>query len=198
MVEQGIYGLSYVQNLSYVGMFFAVAFSGYVIPIPEELILILGGFLAAQGISDPFLLALVSILGAITGDSIIFYLSGHGSRFTKKYHERVEKTHVGWYMRHMRNNTGITIFCSRFIVGMRFLNPLVSGLMKVSWKTFVLATSLSAVIYIPFVIWLGYYFHRQIHLLLHIAHSLREVMLAGIAIGSVVLIILFLRNLIEK
>lgn len=193
-----IYGLQYVEHLSYIGIFLAVAFSGYAIPIPEEVILILGGFLAASGISNIFLVMLASFLGALCGDTLIYYLSGHGSRFTHQYHARVEKTHAGWYIRHMKKKPMQTIFFSRFIIGMRFLNPLVSGLLRIPWKKFVLATALSAIIYIPIIILLGFVFHNQINLLLHIVHSVREAIIGAIIIGSVILIVVFFRELVEK
>jgi membrane-associated protein len=197
-MEPSIYGLAYVENLSYIGIFLSVAFSGYAIPIPEEIILILGGFLAAQGISSLPLVIIASVLGAVFGDSVIYYLSGHGSRFTQKYHKRVEKTHLGWYLRHMKENTWLTVFFSRFIVGMRFFNPLVSGLMKVKWKTFVSATSLSALIYIPIIVLVGFYSHHQINMIIHIARSIRHLLFILFTVGTAILIVLFIRNLVQK
>jgi membrane protein DedA with SNARE-associated domain len=198
MTDQVIYNLGYVEHLSYIGLFLAVGLSGYLIPIPEEVILIIGGFIAAQGITDLSTVILISVLGAIFGDTLIYYLSGHGSRFTHKYHKYVEQSHVGWYVRHMRQNPMLTIFYSRFIVGVRFLNPLVAGLMRIPWRKFVVATGLSAVIYIPCIILLGYIFHAQIYFILHIAHSVRIGILSLLAIGSAILILLFFRNLVEK
>jgi membrane protein DedA with SNARE-associated domain len=200
MIEShhAITALSYVEHLSYIGLFLAVACSGYVIPIPEEIVLILAGYLAAEGIVHLPIIIIVAVLGAVCGDTLIYYLSGHGSRFTKKYHSRVEKTHVGWYIRHMKKNTAQTIFFSRFIVGMRFLNPLVSGLLRVPTDVFVLATALSASIYIPIIIFLGYYFSNQIEIVLHIAESIRHYIIIGLGIGSIILIVLFFKNLWEK
>jgi membrane protein DedA with SNARE-associated domain len=191
-------GLSYVEHLSYIGFFIAVAFSGYAIPLPEEIILILAGYLAAEGIVHLPIIIIVCVLGAICGDSLIFYLSGHGSRFTQKYHSRVEKTHLGWYMRHMKENTAYTVFFSRFIVGMRFFNPLVSGLLGVPADVFVLATALSAVIYIPIIVFLGYYFNQQIDIIVRIAESVRHAIFLLLVAGSAVLIVVLFKNFWEK
>ncbi len=198
MIDHAMYGLSYVEHLSYIGTFFSVAFSGYAIPIPEELILVFGGFLSAQGISNLYAIMAVSILGAVMGDNLIYYLSSHGSRFTQKYHKKVEKSHAGWYMRHMRKNPASTIFFSRFIVGMRFLNPLVSGLMEIPWKIFFISSFLSACIYIPLIVFLGFYFHNQIHTVLHVMHSIKQFTIMTIIAGTLILTLLFFRNLIEK
>lgn len=193
-----MHALAYAEHLSYVGFFLVVAFSGYAIPVPEEIILILAGYLAAQGVISLPVIIVVCIVGAICGDSLIFYLSGHGSRFTEKYHSKVEQTHVGWYIRHMKKNPSRTIFFSRFIVGMRFLNPLVSGLLKVPTDVFVLSTIFSAVIYIPVIIFLGYYFSNQIEIILHVAESVRHSIILLLVVGSAVLIFLFIKNLWKK
>ncbi len=190
--------LAYAEHLSYLGFFLAVAFSGYAIPIPEEIVLLLAGYLAAQGIISLPVVVLVCIFGAVSGDSLIYYLSGHGSRFTEKYHSKAEKTHVGWYMRHMKKNPGKTVFLSRFLVGMRFLNPLVSGLLKVPADIFVSATALSAAIYIPFIIFLGYHFSNQIDTMIHVAESVRHGIILMLIAGSIVLILLFFKNLWKK
>ena len=197
-MDPGIAGLAFVENLSYIGVFFSVAFSGYAIPIPEEVILILGGYIAAMGISSLPITIIVSIVGAMFGDTVIYYLSGHGSRFATKYHDRIEKTKLGWYVRSMRNHPWRTIFLSRFIVGMRFFNPLVSGLMKVKWITFITAAGASAAIYTPIIILIGYYFKNQINQVLHIAHSVHHILLIIFYIGTGILTVLFIRNLIQK
>ncbi len=193
-----VYGLSYVQNLSYAGFFIAVAISGYLIPLPEEIILLLGGFLVAEGVLNLPFLIVVCILGAICGDSFIFYLSGHGGRLTRKYHKHVEKSHFGWYMRQMKKNPKRTIFISRFIVGMRFLNPVVSGATRVPWKIFFTYAALSAAIYTPLIILIGYFGSDKIGLLLHVAQSLRHAIILIIAAGTVVLTSLFIHGLWKK
>jgi membrane protein DedA with SNARE-associated domain len=192
-----VFNVQNLEHLSYIGIFLGVAFSGYLIPIPEELVLLAGGFLIAQGILNPFLVVGLSVLGALTGDSIVYYLAGHGSRFTQKYHKDVEKTHAGWYLRHLKRRPFITIFFSRFIVGMRALNPLISGLVGIRWRIFATATFLSALIYIPIIIGLGWFFHAQIMTAIIFAQSIREILMALFVMGSAVLISLFITNLLE-
>jgi membrane protein DedA with SNARE-associated domain len=190
--------LAYVSHLSYFGFFFAVALSGYLIPIPEEIVLVLAGYLAATHVIHLSLVILACVLGAIFGDSLIYYLSGHGSRFTKKYHKKVEDSHAGWYIRHMKENPRLTIFFSRFIIGMRFLNPLVSGLLKVPYDEFIIPTALSAAIYIPAIILLGFFFNSKIQSIINLFESFREFAITALVLVSVVLIVLFIRNLFSK
>lgn len=197
-MEHTSLAFQYVEHLSYIGFFLAVAFSGYAIPVPEEIVLLLAGYLAAEGIIHLPIVIIVCVLGAVFGDFVIYYLSGHGSRFTQKYHARVEQTHLGWYMRHMKENTAKTVFFSRFIVGMRFFNPLISGLMRVPADIFVLSTALSATIYIPIIIFLGYYFSSSINTVIHLAELFRETILLLLVAGSTFLILVLFKNLWER
>lgn len=193
-----IQGFNFISHLSYVGIFLAVAFSGYVIPIPEEFVLVTAGFIAAQGIINLPIIFLICVVGAVFGDTLVFYLSGHGSRFTKKYHKKVESTHVGWYVRHMKKNTGVTVFLSRFIPGMRLMSTLVAGLLKKPMDVFVIATALSASIYIPLVVLIGYHFNNKIYLILGIVRSVRHSVVLLFAAGALFLLFLFIKNLLEE
>ena len=190
--------ISLIEHISYIGLFFSVGFSGYAIPIPEEILLVLGGFLAAQHITSLPIVILVSFLGAVCGDTFIFYLSGHGSRFATKYRSKMHGTLFGWYLRHVEDHPARTIFLSRFIVGMRFFNPLVSGLVKINWKVFVSAAALSAAVYIPLIVLLGYYFSSQIHTIIRVLESVRHYIILGLFGISAIFIVLFFKNLIQK
>ncbi len=192
------YDISLVEHLSYIGLFLSVGFSGYAIPIPEEILLVLGGFLAAGHIASLSKVILVSFLGAVFGDIVIYYLSGHGSRFAARHRHRMHGTLFGWYLRHVEENPARTIFLSRFIIGMRFLNPLVAGLLKIDWRIFVPAAAASAALYVPAVVLLGYYFHNQIHMVIRILESVRHYIILSLIVLTIIFVILFFKNLIQK
>jgi membrane protein DedA with SNARE-associated domain len=198
MPHEAIYGLQFVEHLSYIGIFLAVAFSGYLIPIPEELILILAGYMAAEGYSSLPLIIIVSVLGAIFGDTFIYYLSGHGRKFADKHTPKLTTTRLSWYADHMRKHAFITIFLSRFVVGMRFFNPLVSGLIHIPPGKFISASGLSAAIYIPIIVFIGYTSHRNIHYVLRIAHSVHNSMLYAFLGIIAVLAFVFFKSFLER
>ncbi|GEM_PF-910299 len=187
-----------LEQLSYAGIFLGVALSGYLIPVPEELVLLVGGFLAATHVLFLPWVILVGIAAAIAGDGMLYYFAGHGSHFAKKYHKQAEQTHAGWYLRHLRRRPFLTIFLSRFIVGMRALNPLISGLTGIRWRTFMPAAALSAAIYVPVIIGIGWLFHDQISSIIALAQSIRQVLLALFVVGTAVLIPIFVTNLLEN
>jgi len=173
-MENAAYGIQYVENLSYLGIFLAMMFSGYIIPLPEEIILLLAGYLSASGISNVYTVTLAATAGALMGDFIIYSLSYHGTVFAKKLRGSTKKKRFGWYTGLMQRHTGLVIFFSRFLVGLRIFNPLVSGFMRIKFRTFAIYSTLSALIYIPFIIYIGNHFASDINPLLRVILSIRH------------------------
>ena len=159
--------ISYIEQFSYLGMFVFIALSGYIIPIPEEILLLLTGYLADLGYLNIYIAGCVAILGVLAGDNILFWLSRlEGSRIVDKLKHKIRKRELQKYRNLMKRNMGKTIFILRFVVGLRFFSPLIAGSMKVRWKTFQLYNLLAVLIYTPIFIFLGYYFHNQLSLII--------------------------------
>lgn len=166
--------IQFVEHLSYLGVFLAMATTGYLVPLPEEIILLVGGFLIASGVADPSVMVLVSFLGAITGDTFIYYICHHGGRFAHKLRSRVEEGTFSKYICWFKKNKREAIFVTRFILGMRFLSPVISGLLNIPWHIFIIYNSLAALIFVPLIISFGYFFHTHIHDLVAFASSIRH------------------------
>ena len=64
MINTHVY-LNYLEQLSYVGLFLFVVFSGYLIPIPEEIMLLLLGYIAGVGIINIYTALAAGILGVL-------------------------------------------------------------------------------------------------------------------------------------
>lgn len=154
--------IAYLEHLSYLGVFLAMATTGYLVPLPEEVILLVGGFLIASHVSNLWVMLVVSILGGIAGDTFMYYISHHGSKFAQKLKLKVEKGKFGRYTKWFRHNAPRAIFLTRFIPGMRFLSPVMSGILNIPSRTFIFYDALAALIFIPLVTAIGYFFHNEI------------------------------------
>ncbi|MFH1642140.1 MAG: hypothetical protein ABIC04_04530 [Nanoarchaeota archaeon] len=64
---------NYLEHFTYVGIFLVLTFVGYIIPIPEEIILISIGYITALGFTKLYLVILLSIIAVVMGDSLLFY-----------------------------------------------------------------------------------------------------------------------------
>ena len=159
--------INYLEQFSYLGIFILVALSGYIIPVPEEVLLLLVGYISGVGLNNVYIASLASIIGVLMGDNILFWLSRYkGSKLIDKLKRKVRKNEVMKYRNLMKQHIGKTIFILRFIVGLRFFGPFLAGSLKVRWKTFQLYNFLAVLIYVPIIVFLGFHFHKQLALLI--------------------------------
>ena len=160
-MESGIFS-TYLANVSYLGTFIAMALSGHLIPVPEEVLLLLIGYASGIGLSNVYLTAISAVLGVLAGDSLLFYLSRSGSRYAERLKKKINPEKIRKYKTMMESHAGKTIFLSRFIVGLRFFSPILAGMIKISWRTFLLNDTPAIIIYVGVSVFLGYYFHTDI------------------------------------
>lgn len=64
----------YTASVIYVFIFLGLFVGGLGVPVPEDLLLLLGGFLSWAGYTDLYLTIVISIVGAVVGDCVVFYL----------------------------------------------------------------------------------------------------------------------------
>ena len=184
--------INYIAHFSYVGIFLAVSLAGYVIPLPEEVMLLVAGYIAGFGFNF-YAVVLASILGVLTGDSILFWLSRYkGSKLVDKLKRRVDKHEVAKYRHLMKEHIGKTIFILRFIIGLRFLSPFLAGSMRIKWKNFQFYNMLAAIVYVPIMVFLGYHFHNKLVVLITSFEIARHIIfiLVLVAIGTLISIFL--------
>lgn len=161
--------VGYVAHFTYLAIFLLIAGSSVAIPVPEEVTLVASGYLSAVGIISLPWAILVAIAGTLVGDNITYwvgrrrgiaFVDGIAGRFgiaLPKIH-RFEK----YFLRHDVR----AVFFSRFVVGLRFFGPLLAGHYKMSWRRFQSSNLLSAIILVPVVASLGFYFSDKLYVLL--------------------------------
>lgn len=154
--------LSYSTHISYLIIFLMPALGGHIIPIPEEVVLLLAGYLAGAEVNNIYLTILVALAGVLVGDNLMYWLSYRGSHFLDRFKNRLSVETLNRFQDHLHTHMRKTIFLGRFIVGLRFLSPITAGSNKVPWKIFQFYNALGALIYVPLLVLLGYRFHYQI------------------------------------
>ena len=156
-----VFFITSVEHFSYLAIFFFALFSGYFIPIPEEIILLITGYLAWAHIIHFTPAIFVVIVAFIIGDNILYRLTlKHNKHVEKLIHEVLSLKIVARHRPFLEKHIGATIFTSRFIPFLRFVGPVFSGYVKANEKTFMLFNTLAIVIYAPFVVWAGYFFNQ--------------------------------------
>lgn len=176
----------YTAPVIYVFIFLGLFVGGMGAPVSEDLILLLGGFLSWAGYTDLYLTIVISIVGAVTGDCVAFYIGrkwGHNVLNHPRFRRwltsrRLEKIHE-----YFDRYGGKTVFFARFFAGFRLAVHLVAGTTRMKTQKFVLTDLAGALFSVPLVILAGFFLSEKID-------TLRRTFLGfRIAAGLVVVVV---------
>ena len=159
---------AYIEHFTYVGLFVVLMLCGLGLPIPEDVALLAGGYLAHRGITRYPITLVVSLLGVVTGDNSLFFMgrrfgTGLVRYFTLAWPGRQHQ--IERIERFMQRHGAPAIFYARFLAGLRALVYLSAGSFGVRPAVFLLYDLLGAMISVPIVVTLGYIFGKQIEMI---------------------------------
>jgi len=155
---------------SYAVVFGVLLACGLGAPLPEDVSLILGGFLVQQGKAELLVMMTVGYFGIIIGDSTIFYAGrrigskvgtrgGFISRIvTPEKRARVE----GLFKRHGEK----IIMVARFMPGVRSVTYFTAGSVGMKYSHFIFFDSVAALGSAPIFVYLGYRFGGELEYLI--------------------------------
>src|SRR3989344_3918397 len=135
MVDPNV-ALAALEQLSYGGIFLITFFSGYLLPVPEEIVLLSIGYLSSVGSIYLGRAALVSLLAIFASDCALFYLARHHNRYTERLKARLERSRLAKSWLVSREHISRTIFLLRFALGLRFVGPVLAGSLNTRWLVF--------------------------------------------------------------
>jgi membrane protein DedA with SNARE-associated domain len=148
-----------------VGLFVILMLCGVGLPLPEDVPLLVGGFLAHRGVTRYPITLIVALLGVIAGDNSL-YLIGRGvgsnllSHFGLKRADadnNLDRMHA-----FMHRHGHLAIFYARFFPGFRALVYHSAGSFRVPPSRFFFYDLAGAAISVPVVVTLGYVFGEQL------------------------------------
>lgn len=134
-------------------------------PVPEDMIVLSAGAGIQQEVGNVFAVFAVILTGIIISDAIIF-LAGKkigGKIFEMRFfsflisREKTERVH-----RIFGDHSKKIVFLGRFTSGFRPVVFFVSGMSGLRFLSFIIYDFLASLIYIPFLIFLGYRFSYDI------------------------------------
>lgn len=184
--------LSTLSQFKYLAFFILLLLCGLGLPIPEDVVIIIGGYLAHTGDTEFIPTLLTLYVGAISGDFCLYWI---GRRFGQDIinHKRLNRFFspkrikaINYYFHKYGNRT---FFFARFLVGLRSTIFLSSGAFKVSFRKVLIMDGLAASISVTFVTCLGYFFGNQLDQLLFWMKRVERVLIlvVGIVIGLVIM-----------
>jgi membrane-associated protein len=148
----GIFGLVFAETGLLVGIF-----------LPGESLVFVAGFLAFQGYLNIFFLIPIVFAAAVIGDNIAYTFGKRVGRrlFSQKdsrfFHEENLQRAEKFYEKY----GAVTIIVARFVPYLRTFAPIVAGISKMKYKTFVIFNLLGSAVWATSITLIGFYLGKM-------------------------------------
>jgi membrane protein DedA with SNARE-associated domain len=145
-----------ITEWGYVAIFVIVILGNVGLPVPEETVLTVSGYLIWRGHLEAVPVVLTAIASAVLGDNVAYWLGRrYGrlvlARFVKVGPERIER------MQELVLRYGmLAVFVARFVAGLRFMAGPLAGSTGLTPMRFFVANLLGAAVYVPVAVGVGY------------------------------------------
>jgi membrane protein DedA with SNARE-associated domain len=185
----------YFKHLGYFGIYVWFITVDQIIPIPEEITLIIIGYLSSKGYIDPFLAGGCSIAAFLTVDTVYFYLTKSGNKLIKKITGKKTSHKTNVYKEKLKKHTFKTLMVLCFIPRMRLMGPVFVALLKIPFKKFLLYDAISLCIFTIIYISLGFIFHKSLSSLLLQTKSLTDIIFISAMVLMTILTVVIIRKM---
>jgi membrane protein DedA with SNARE-associated domain len=148
-----------IVHWGYPAIFFFVFLGNLGLPVPEESILMLAGFLVWKGNLKFLIATAIGIAGAISGDNFGYWIGyRYGAKAALRYRRWAFITpDLASRLRDYIERYGATaVFLARFFPGARFMAGPLAGTAYMPFRRFFIANLLGALTYVPLMVTLGY------------------------------------------
>lgn len=163
--------------LTYLGVFALIALDGVVPIFPGETTLNAASTAAAQGTLDLLPVIVMGALGAIVGDSCLFWLARRSSRRIQPQLDKAKANpKVSQGLEIMNGSVPVLIVGGRYVPGLRFVVNATMGLSDIPYRRFLGWSVLSGILWSTYTCLLAYW----------IGLSLGEYPLASVVISGTV------------
>lgn len=155
----------YLESFTYVGLLLILFLCGLGIPIPEDISLVIGGYLAYQGLTHYTQTVFVGIVGVMVGDLTLYSIGrrwGAGIINHHRFNWLFTEKRMARAQIYLRKYGKRTIFISRFLSGVRGGIHLTAGALRMSAFDFFIMDFLAALLSVPIFVYIGYYFGEHI------------------------------------
>lgn len=177
----------FLSKFTYVAMLAALAVAGVGVPIPEDLTLLLGGGLAARGVTEFWPTLLCGYFGVLLGDVLIHHW---GARMgPAAYRHRLVVKHLSAARQeklraHFAKHGFLTVVVGRHTPMLRAPIFFLAGASHLPLWKFLLADAISSAVTVPIVVALGFYFGEHLEDIRGKIHEV-EWIIAGAAVAAV-------------
>ncbi len=176
--------LSYIDQYGYAALFFCLWLGIVGMPVPDEMIVMSGGFVSSMGILNVLPAFLLTYLGVVSGLSLGYIL---GKLFgIKVLHKLMKKKKVKYLFKSqemVRKYGHYALITSYFIPVVRHIVPYIVGMNNMSFKMYALYSYTTGFVWTLIYFVMGSLFGKHIEVIVVLATEY------GIYFGSIVFVI---------
>lgn len=172
---------------AYATVFAILVACGLGVPLPEDVSLILGGFMAHKGAASLPVMMVVGFVGILAGDSLI-YLAGRriGSNVGKRggFFARLITPEKRAKVEALFGVHGTKIvMIARFMPGVRAVTYFTAGSAGMSYWRFILFDGIAALLSAPVFVWVGFHFGDKLDLVIEKLHEGQYAVFGVVGVG---------------
>ena len=148
-----------IGHWGYIALCGGILLGNIGLPVPEETILVLSGYLAWKGSLRLPIVLFLGILSAVTGDNVGYWTGRkYGPGAIERYGRWIQLTpeRLKGAAAFVSCYGPLGVFVARFIPGLRFLGGPLAGATGLRPQAFVAANVLGAMLYVPLLVGAGY------------------------------------------
>ena len=128
-----------MEKFGYWGIFFTMTLESAAVPIPSEIVLPFGGFLASSGHLNFWFVVFAATLANLMGATVIYFIGLFGGRIILERYGKyilVSAESISRMDRWLKHYGAHTAFFSRLLPGVRTFSALIIGAGRVSFGKF--------------------------------------------------------------
>jgi len=147
-----------ITDWGYAGIFLVVILGNIGLPVPEETVLAVAGYLVWSGRLELLPVLIVGVISAIVGDNFGYWIGRHYGRAAVERHGRrlLKPGRIVVAESFVRRYGALAVCVARFVGGFRFLAGPLAGAVGLPFSSFLRGNLLGALLFVPYAVGIGY------------------------------------------
>lgn len=183
----------FVSRFGYIGLVLWFITFDQLTPIPEEISLLIVGYLSAHKVFNPLLAGIFCLVGFLTVDLVYFILSRKGSAFIKKK-TKGSSRFMESYKTKLKDQTFKAVLILCFIPRMRMFAPILAGSVRLSLRKFLWFDAIALAGFTTTYLLLGIIFNKSLGAIIRKTKGLQNIIFFAAIVVIAIALILFIRN----
>ena len=148
----------FITHWGYAGIFVVVILGNIGLPVPEETVLAVAGYLVWSGRLHLLPVLIVGVASAVAGDNVGYWLG-------RRYGRAIVERYARWLLKpgrlvmaesFVRKYGALAVCLARFVGGFRFLAGPLAGAVGLRFRSFLSGNLVGALLFVPYAVGIGY------------------------------------------